>query len=325
MASETFIPNSFQTPNAYIDAFMSYLTAEEFKILIYAARRIFGFQKRQDRISLTQFERGIISKDGLQLDRGTGLSRHTIQRAIDSLIRANLLIRIEPPKKDRTPALYALQMEPDQVDIAFLISRLETRDKHNKNRAKQARARINTGASQTPVRTGAPDAPVQGHPTTPVQGHPTDDNRGTTQPTQKTDNKQQGKTGENNNSDSEISDELSSLFAPLFCFQKGEPTHEQRAFFTELVNQFGITKVRSFLKFHKGKSWAHVINIAKKNPSQIENWEVKQSLAGYLADLEEQEAVTDSGRLKQGLAVIPTGNELRNKYVNDEYAAFINH
>ena len=49
----TFVPNSFQTPNDYVDEIMPYLTGEEFKVLIYAVRRILGFQKRQDRTSLS--------------------------------------------------------------------------------------------------------------------------------------------------------------------------------------------------------------------------------------------------------------------------------
>ncbi len=75
MASE-FIPNSFQTPNVYIDRFMHLLTAEEWKVLSYAVRRIFGFQKRSDRISLSQFMHGTRSTlNDVQLDYGTGLTK----------------------------------------------------------------------------------------------------------------------------------------------------------------------------------------------------------------------------------------------------------
>jgi len=59
-----FIPNSFQTPNAYVDQFMYLLSGTEYKVLCYLVRRIFGFQKRQDRVSIPQITQGIRKRDG---------------------------------------------------------------------------------------------------------------------------------------------------------------------------------------------------------------------------------------------------------------------
>lgn len=43
------IPNSFQMPNLFTDRLMHLLKPEEFLVLSYATRRIYGFRKRQDR------------------------------------------------------------------------------------------------------------------------------------------------------------------------------------------------------------------------------------------------------------------------------------
>ena len=116
-----FIPNSFQTPNAYIDRVMHLLTPEEFKVLIYAVRRILGFQKRRDRISLSQFVSGV-SSGGSQKDHGTGLNRETVIRCLESLVAFGLLTRKDEPRHpDGT--LYILQLDSDAVDLAGLQKR----------------------------------------------------------------------------------------------------------------------------------------------------------------------------------------------------------
>ena len=49
------LPNTFQTPNLYIDKVYPLLGHQEQALLIYACRRIFGWQKTTDRISLSLF------------------------------------------------------------------------------------------------------------------------------------------------------------------------------------------------------------------------------------------------------------------------------
>ena len=79
-------------PNRYLDVLMGNLPAPAFIVLAYIARRTYGFQKKRDRISLTQFESGIEKKDGEQLDNGTGLSRKTIVKAIQILQEKGVII-----------------------------------------------------------------------------------------------------------------------------------------------------------------------------------------------------------------------------------------
>jgi len=112
-----FIPNSFQTPNVYIDAVMPLLLPHEFVVLSYAVRRIYGFNKRQDRIALSQFTDGTVSGDGHNYDYGTGLSVGTVRKAIDVLIGFKLLIKVADNDTRRNEgALYELQLDQDAVD-----------------------------------------------------------------------------------------------------------------------------------------------------------------------------------------------------------------
>lgn len=87
------IPNSTQIPDVILDQWMAELSGAEFKVLLYVARRTYGFGKESDNISLTQLASGIRRKDGTSLDRGTGLSRSGVKAACNGLIEKGLLIR----------------------------------------------------------------------------------------------------------------------------------------------------------------------------------------------------------------------------------------
>jgi phage replication O-like protein O len=81
------------TPDEVFDILLYLLSPAEMKVLLYVVRRTFGFNKLNDRISLSQFVRGIVKRDGTQLDLGTGLTRRTIQLALDSLVERHVLLR----------------------------------------------------------------------------------------------------------------------------------------------------------------------------------------------------------------------------------------
>lgn len=78
-------PNYIQIPNIYFDV-MSDLTNDEFKVLLYIARKKFGFGMDSDNISISQIANGIVKKDGTILDKGTGLSIRQVINAIKSLV-----------------------------------------------------------------------------------------------------------------------------------------------------------------------------------------------------------------------------------------------
>lgn len=147
----TFVPNSFQTPNDYVDEFMPFLTGEEYKVLIYATRRILGFQKRQDRISLSQFTDGTKSiKDGRTLDSGTGLGKETVKNCLDNLVKFGLMVKVadnDPRTNEGT--LWSLQWNEDEVNWKELQNHLKKRSKVNAARMAKARSVRQTAVGET--------------------------------------------------------------------------------------------------------------------------------------------------------------------------------
>jgi hypothetical protein len=98
--ARALIPNSTQIPDVILDRWMAELSGAEFKVLLYIARRTYGFGKDSDAISLNQLARGIRRRDGTWLDRGTGLSRSGVKAACSSLIAKGLVIRAANIGKD---------------------------------------------------------------------------------------------------------------------------------------------------------------------------------------------------------------------------------
>lgn len=98
--ARALIPNSTQVPDIILDQWMAELSGAEFKVLLYVARRTYGFGKDADTISLNQLAHGIRRKDGSVVDRGTGLSRSGVKSACVSLIEKGVLIRTGNTAKD---------------------------------------------------------------------------------------------------------------------------------------------------------------------------------------------------------------------------------
>jgi predicted transcriptional regulator len=136
--NEKFIPNSFQVPNVYIDEYLHMLSNSEIKVLLYAMRRIFGFQKRTDRISISQFCDGVKNKDGDTLDHGTGLSPATVIKSLDKLIEYGLIIKVADNNGKNEGTLYQLSAMPD-VDDETIKEEHQEKQQANKERMKKVR------------------------------------------------------------------------------------------------------------------------------------------------------------------------------------------
>src|SRR4051794_6722437 len=91
--SRMLIPNSTQVPDVILDHWMAELTGAEFKVVMYIARRTYGFGKERDTISLTQIAEGNVRRDGTVLDRGTGISRASVARSAKILEDMGIIIR----------------------------------------------------------------------------------------------------------------------------------------------------------------------------------------------------------------------------------------
>ena len=86
-------PNYTPVPDEVFDLLLPELSGAELKVLLYVIRRTFGFNKRVDRISKSQLERGIRCQNGDVLDHGTGLSRRAVRSAIKTLVEKSVLTK----------------------------------------------------------------------------------------------------------------------------------------------------------------------------------------------------------------------------------------
>jgi hypothetical protein len=84
-------PTTTPVPDEVFDVLMPQLSGAELKVLLYICRRTFGFKKESDSISLHQIAQGIKTRDGRVLDRGTGLCKRHVQRALKVLEKKNII------------------------------------------------------------------------------------------------------------------------------------------------------------------------------------------------------------------------------------------
>ena len=78
----SFIPNSFQVPNAFVDDVLCKISDAACKIYLVVCRKTRGWNKEMDSISLTQ------------LEEITGKSRPTVIKAKNELINVGLLVEM---------------------------------------------------------------------------------------------------------------------------------------------------------------------------------------------------------------------------------------
>ena len=102
-------PTYTQVPDVYLDELMPLLSGAEWKVLCYIVRRTFGWKKHADDISLQQMCRGIRTRDGRILDRGTGLTEKTVVAALRSLEEKHIVeaTRRRDPERGDLPTTYA--------------------------------------------------------------------------------------------------------------------------------------------------------------------------------------------------------------------------
>ncbi len=94
--SRLLIPNTTQVPNILLDRLMAELKDTSLRVVLAIVRLTYGFQKRADRISLTQ------------LQRMTGLSR---QGAVSGIAALGPLLNVRPGAKGRGANEYSLNLD----------------------------------------------------------------------------------------------------------------------------------------------------------------------------------------------------------------------
>jgi hypothetical protein len=109
-------PNYTQVPDIVFDELLSVLSGAELKVLLYIIRRTFGFKKLKDGISLSQMMNGIKKRDGEYLDHGTGLSKKTLLKALNSLEDGGYIVseRRRSAERGDEPTCYRLRLKGEE-------------------------------------------------------------------------------------------------------------------------------------------------------------------------------------------------------------------
>jgi hypothetical protein len=124
-----FVPNSTQVPDALFDELLADLSGAETKTVLYIIRRTFGFKKHNDAISINQMLEGITKKNGEVLDRGTGLSRPTLIKALKGLADKNVIIPLR--KYDEKGGFLPTEYSLNIINYQPAIKKEDTPSKKN--------------------------------------------------------------------------------------------------------------------------------------------------------------------------------------------------
>ena len=84
-------PRFTPIPDEFLDHQLADLTSAEAKVMLFLFRKTYGYRKSGDRVSFAQLQHGTVSGNGQIIDRGTGLSKATIWRALKGLQRKGLI------------------------------------------------------------------------------------------------------------------------------------------------------------------------------------------------------------------------------------------
>lgn len=104
-------PTTTPVPDDVFDVIAPELTEAELRVLLYIIRRTFGFKKNSDAISLSQMVKGIKTKDGRILDRGTGMSRRGVMNGCAGLVEKGIttVTKRRSKKGDNEVNVYSLR------------------------------------------------------------------------------------------------------------------------------------------------------------------------------------------------------------------------
>lgn len=101
----------------------------ETRIALFIARVTYGFNRKTDAISLTQFRNGIKKRDGSYVVRGTGINQRNICRALSRLVSRNIIIKIRDGyiteygiQKDYTKWLTSDRLTSDSIDSGYTVT-----------------------------------------------------------------------------------------------------------------------------------------------------------------------------------------------------------
>ena len=128
------IPNTTQVPNVILDEWLAILTGAMLKVVLYVARRTYGFQRQSDHIAISQIVNGIVKRDGTRLDHGTGLSKSQALVAISDLEKAGVIIKRPNKATDGgdLPPEYSLNLDCNPREVMTELELLKVQRKDRK-------------------------------------------------------------------------------------------------------------------------------------------------------------------------------------------------
>jgi phage replication O-like protein O len=85
----------------------THLSEYESRILWFIVRMTYGWKHKMDTIALSQFEKGVLDKDGKLLVKGTNINHSKICQTLNNLVKRNIISR----KKDGYITSYGLQKD----------------------------------------------------------------------------------------------------------------------------------------------------------------------------------------------------------------------
>lgn len=151
------LPNTYQSPNFYVDALLCLLTGEEWKCMSFLIRKTLGWQKRRDRLART-----VIAK-------AAGISESTVDTCMANLVSFGLAKRTDGNNPANEGIEYEVQTEDSLINWEALAKRKVQLSNRNLKRTKSAREassikRKNGGmdVGQSTPKSGGMDVPQSG-------------------------------------------------------------------------------------------------------------------------------------------------------------------
>jgi len=115
-------PKYTPVPDQLFDELLPDLSGAELKALLYIMRKTFGWKKESDNISINQMLEGVMSKaDGHVVDRGVGLTKKTLLKALTSLEAKAIILRTRRRSESRgnEPTTYRLNVQEDEKGMTL--------------------------------------------------------------------------------------------------------------------------------------------------------------------------------------------------------------
>lgn len=152
----SFVPNSYCTPNAFVDKIMHLLEPKEWVVLSFVCRHIFGWkdkiESRTAAISISMLVNGFPTSKG-DYYFGCGLSRPTVAKVLATLVQYRILEKEgEATTKGQK---YHIPDDDSNIDYTGLQQRINDKATKNQKRTVSARKII-----QDNKQAGKSDLPV---------------------------------------------------------------------------------------------------------------------------------------------------------------------